>query len=187
MTLLAIFVAIAVIYISYKLIYYLVKIAKYGENISTFNFFLHSFSAVVLVVFALVTCFEYHHLGQVSCLENSKQTSKTIEMNCLTRSLYTLDVPLDIVKVLYPRIPHGLEPSRKRKRFVNHYAMTYIHLLVQAFIFIIPAWCWKRLEGGRWEDIKTADNPFEAMNGRLGHLRSYALVSKKSVFFYFIY
>ena len=101
-------------------------------------FFLHSFSVVLLVVCALVICFEYHVHGQANCLEDEKQASATNEMNCLTRSLYTLDVPSGI-KVLYPRIPESFDPSRERKRFVNHYSLTYCYLFVQEFIFIVLA------------------------------------------------
>ena len=151
------------------------------KSIFSACFLLHSCSADLLLIIAVILGFEYYSDRNIGCTTDQDQIrASVIEDRCLSRSLYTVDVPPG-VETLGPRVPIGLEPSSETKRYITYYSMASYYLFIQALLFAVPAWCWMFLEDGRWARIKAAENHIKAINCQLGRLRSYALVSKRSV------
>ena len=162
----------------------LVKVRK-GIFFACFR--IHSYSVALLLISAVILGYKYYSDGRIGCITDQDPIrAAVIETRCLTRSLYILDVPpgVNTLDTLDSRLPIGLESETKR--YVTYYSKVSYYLLIQALLFAVPAWCWMFLEDGRWARIKAAENHIKTINCQLGRLRSYALVSKKSVVLFYL-
>lgn len=147
-------------------------------------FIANSLSLKLLCISALLIGYEHYLISPIKCeLDNTPATALATSM-CLTKSLYTEDTSSSNVEVIYARITKSFD---KDKRYYNNYSLTYKYLLVQAIVFVLPAYFRIFLEKEFWNDIIDETNrrfdranpkkTFAYLNSHLGHLRSYAIVS----------